>query len=171
MLTSLHSTVPINMTTNNKFVNLPMITTGKSNTSFSKRNKTMASFGGFEYIKVNSKQNINLKNTFDSLDLNPDFDEGRFKNINNNEDIIKRKQKGDKKGDEDLKQINNFNVTIMKDAKWGDETNAMNYKTVSAHQFPLNLREKKLKKDFCKIIKLILALMKRTQKTTIGFFK
>jgi hypothetical protein len=148
MLTSLHSTVPVDMTTNNKFVNLPMINTGKFNSSFDKRNKTMTSMGNFEFMRVNSKHNI--KNTIDTLDLNPDFDEGRFRDINNNEDIIKKKPKADKREEEDLKQINNFNATIMKDAKWGDEGNSLNYKTVSSHHFPLNIREKKMKKDLSK---------------------
>jgi hypothetical protein len=151
MLTSLHSTVHADMASNNKFLNLPMITTGKFNASLDKRNKTMASMGQFEFIRVNSKQNINLKNTFDTLDVNPDFDEGRFKHVNNNEDILKKKPKAENKEDEDmLKQINNFNVTIMKDAKWGDEANAN--KTMGSHHFPLNMREKKLKQDICKCV-------------------
>jgi hypothetical protein len=162
MLSSLHSTVPVDMGFN-KFTHLPMITTGKSNTSLDKRNRTMG--GPFEFIRVNSKQSINLKNTFDSLDVNPDFDEGRFKNINNNEDILKKKPKAETNEEEELKQINNFNVTIMKDAKWGDENNAINYRTVNAHHFPLNIREKKLKQDISMLKK------KEMQKTTIGFFK
>jgi hypothetical protein len=156
--------------TTDKMVNLPMIVTGKSNTGLNKKMKSMQTMGGFEMIR-NSKGSASLKNTFDALDLIPEFDENRYKNVNlQNEDILKKKPQhnNDKKGEEDLKQINHFNLTIMTDAKWGNEDR--NFKT-SIGNFPLNMREKKLKKDISNIF-INIALLKKMQKTqAVGFFK
>jgi hypothetical protein len=77
----------------------------------------------FDTIKVSSKVGLNLKNTFDELELMPEFDEMSKKYRGKvSENVLKAKKNEDVKT-ENFDDMNNFTINIIKNKTWGNQAN------------------------------------------------
>jgi hypothetical protein len=112
-----------------------------------------------ESIKLSNKMTMSLKSTLDALDLIPEYEE-----INNNEaninniDIIKERTRDLIESREQnilknksLEEINKFNLSIIRNAGWGNYIGSTNKSTdVFRHFVKPNKRE--LEKEMGKYI-------------------
>jgi hypothetical protein len=81
-----------------------------------------------EAIKLSSKASLSLRNSLETLDLIPELDE-KINQPQRIDDIfkmasIKKGNKIDNKSSENLEDINQFNLNIIKNNKWGGDESA-----------------------------------------------
>ena len=79
--------------------------------------------GNFDTIKVSSKIGSNLMHTFDELELMPEFDEMSKKYKGKAENVLKQKKKPEDDKQDNLDEMNNFALNIIKNKTWGSQPN------------------------------------------------
>jgi hypothetical protein len=100
-------------------VTLPQI--NQTNTMMMLNSKSIKT-NTFDSIKVSAKVGASLKNTFDELELMPEFDEMSKKYRGKAENVLKKKKTEDNK-EENLDEMNKFTLNILKNKTWGDQPN------------------------------------------------
>lgn len=112
---------------------LPLINTGRSvfdtnsfgnNSYMNTHNYGTKKLGismnnNMDTIKLSNKLTMSLKTTIDALDIITEYEEKMYEENLNMVDILKQRREEDKTHENALEDINQFNLSIIKNTQWG----------------------------------------------------